>query len=369
LLKLLPDWLPSVVNAKTFSAIGIELREESINLVQLARHGTEVQIHAAATLTFEGSREQLIGNPALVKKLLKPVLKASFHGSQVNSCLPPEFFKLLYVNYRLTKTQNEEEAITNQMRERLTGDLDDYVIDYLPVRTQSANADKLALVSVSPRVQVIQYLELLRKAGLDTQALEIGPVALTRLLSVANTSKSYDNHMTITFGQQKSFLSVHSGRRLLLDRAIELGENQVIEKLCEALDIDQEFAKRMLYREVNLGQHNVSEVDASLAEHSSTLIQILKPLFSKIVTEINRAMSYTASQTRGEPIKYIFLLGNAARWPLARHLLENLINIPVHVIYPIGRYEPLQQYFQIPQHLDEHCLAVTTGLALRGFDS
>ncbi|WP_373096692.1 pilus assembly protein PilM [Zhongshania sp.] len=362
-LNKLPRWSSA---RNSYSAIGLELMDEAVNLVQFSVDDGVPRASAAATVVFDGGREDLIASPERLKQLLKPVLAKDFKGTRVHSCLPPEYFKLMYVNYRLNKAQNEAEAITNQMRERLTGDLADYVIDYLPVRTQSSNAENLALVSVSPRDAVIRYLEFLRKAGLTADALEIGPVALNRLLAVTSSSSERDNHLSITFGQEKTYLSVHSGRRLLLDREVALGEVQVIDQLCQALEVDQAFAKRMLYRELNLGVDDQFDAQALLEEHSDTLIQILKPLFVKLVDEINRAMSYTASQTRGEPIRHIFLLGSAAHWPLAGHLLSTLVKIPVHVLYPIARYDALQKFLNIPDHLHDHCLAVASGLALRG---
>ncbi len=371
-MKLPAQWARFAYARGHYGSIGLELMAESINLVQLRLNDGALQVAAAATVDFDGSRESLIDDPKRLKQLLQPVLP-QFRRRQVTSCLPPDFFKLIYINYRLADGRDDATAITQLMRERVDGELDDYVIDYLPVRTEENSGERLALVSVSPRVEVLRYLECLRLAGLEVNALEIGPMALNRLLGTLSQENTRDNSLTITFGKRKSFLSVYSGRRLLLDRELELGEDEVIEQLAQSLDVSVDFATRLLYRSNPQTAEAVVATGAALAptlapaeESHAAIVGIIKPVFLQLVEEINKALVYTASQTRGEPIQRIFLLGSAARWPVSGSLLNSLIEIPVHVLYPINRYPPLVEFLHIPPELGDDCQAVATGLALRG---
>lgn len=360
------QWLPRLARKGRYSDIGLEIMCEAVNLVQLEHRDGRSCAHAAATLPYSGSRDQLIGDPARLKTLLQPVLRKRFQGRRISSCLPPEYFRLMFVNFRPTDSQSDEDAIITQMRERLDGDLNDYVIDHLPVRHEEGSDEHLSLVAASRRDDVLRYLDCLHSAGLDVQSLEVGPVALNRLLSAIATHEPADNKLSITFGTEKSYLSVHSGRRLLLDREVPFGEQQVVTQICQTMDVDEAFARRLLCKDLCQSSTDGAALSTSPA---AALSQILQPLFSRLTGEIDRANVYTASQTRGQSIRQVFLLGSFAHWPITRELLTTLVDIPVEVLYPVSRYQPFQAALNIPDALRDDCLAVGCGLALRGAPS
>jgi Tfp pilus assembly PilM family ATPase len=101
---------------------------------------------------------------------------------------------------------------------------------------------------------------------------------------------------------------------------------------------------------------------------SSTLSEILKPQFMKLVEEIKRAFLYAASETRGQGVAEVYLLGSIARWPGSDKLLSNLTGTRV-VTIP----DPLSLFPSDDTDTDTNSdgtsapeIAVATGLALRG---
>jgi len=98
-----------------------------------------------------------------------------------------------------------------------------------------------------------------------------------------------------------------------------------------------------------------------------TLREIVKPAFLQLVGEINRALIYAASQTRGESVSRIFLLGGIARWVGADRFLQELIELPVQIIPNPLKAFPARRGAQT--EVDEQSvpeIAVAAGLALRG---
>ena len=70
-------------------------------------------------------------------------------------------------------SRSDDEVIAQKMLERLDGDITDYVMDYIPVRAEARDAEKLAIVAISKRAEVTAFLQSMRAAQLDVDALEI----------------------------------------------------------------------------------------------------------------------------------------------------------------------------------------------------
>ena len=272
------------------------------------------------------------------------------------------------VTYHAANDQTAESALLKVINERIDGDLSDFVIDYLPIRSDSKSEECLAIVAVAERRRVIDYLEMLRKAGLAVDRLEIGPTAIRRLVSAMGTADRQENVLALNSGRASSYLSVISGSRLIFDQEIRFGESRMLEDIARALEITQEAAQSLVssssFAPVSLPARQTSpgfDMDAS-----ETLQQIVKPAVLNLAEEINRTLIYTASQTRGEPISRIYLLGSLARWQGMDHLLGTLIRLPVAIIpNPLKPFDrdngaSADNNESIPE------IAVATGLALSG---
>ena len=260
-------------------------------------------------------------------------------------------------------------AIAKVMRERLPESLDNYVIDYLPVRSSSERGPRLSVVAVARREHVIGYLELLRGCGLDVQALEIGPAAIKRLVTAMTDVSDPENVLVINFGESLTYLTMVSGRRLLLDQEVEFGEQQLLEHIATSLDMDEAEARQLVYRHVLSSDEPGCMTDGVTAlapdDIRETLLQIIRPRFVPLLEEIKRTLMYAAAETRGEAAKRIFLVGSIARWNAVDRLLSDMLDINVLTIP-----DPLAPFCVGPDSAKqapgpEPEIAVATGLALR----
>jgi Tfp pilus assembly PilM family ATPase len=150
---------------------------------------------------------------------------------------------------------------------------------------------------------------------------------------------------------------------------VRFGENRLLEHVATTLDMETETVRDLIARNsldpMVKGTTGLHEgVDR---ETSVTLQEILKPAFLKLADEINRTLIYAASQTRGEPVGRIYLLGSLARWRGVDALLSALVRLEVETIpNPLqvfcsgnGR-QPLTAAVAAPE------IAIATGLAMNG---
>lgn len=347
--------------------IGLEIGQEALNLAQLKRAPDgKLSLQASARLPHPADRDGLLAKPAAFKARLAEALRGQpFVGRRVVSALPAQAVRLLPVPYEAGGGRGDAAAIAQALRERLDEDLSRFVIDYMPVRADAPAGDRLALVAVARREAVIEHLELLRRAGLEVAALEIGPSAIKRLISALAGPGVGQNHLVINFGADTSYLTVVSGRRLLQDQKVDFGERELLARIGQALQVSPQEARawvaRYGLRAAPAESARAPGHDADL-EAARTLVEIVKPRLLRLVDEINRVLIYTASETHGGSVGQLHLLGSLARWSGIEALLSAMVEIPVRVLD-----NPLGLFGGDAADTDRgQALAIATGLALRG---
>jgi len=358
--------------AVSVGPIGVDIALESIHLVQLERIGIgKPSVRAKVSLPIGGPRDELLQHPHELRALLKRAMAAGrFQGNKVVLALPSFLFRTMSINYRHAGSdKTEAAAIMQVMKDRLDGDLGNYVLDYLPVRGRPETVDKLALVAVSERDKVVDFLELARKAGLDVTALEIGPLAISRLMRAITEDSETSTTLVVNSARRASYLTLISGDDLLFDQEVAVGEHSLVQHICEVLDMPEDRARQLLLQTGVASGHDNDAVAMAIDESGlyNTLSEILKPQFMKLVEEIKRAFLYAASEKRGRGVTRVYLLGAIARWPGAEQILSQLSGSNVENIPdPLATFPVNEKDGAVLANHSAPEIAVATGLALRG---
>lgn len=345
--------------------IGLEFADEELHMVQLERGaGGAIRPRARALAPYPQSYDEMLADPVAVRALVAKALKQErFQGRRVVTVMPRGATRILPVTYQVREGEQDAAIILDLMASRLQGEVEDYVIDYVPVRSQQRRGDRVALVASIPRKQVDEYLALLDFARLEPVAIEIGPTAIKRLVSRLSEHEASGNDLVVNFGDHRSYLTLISGRRLMFDSRFSVGELTLIQQLAEALETTPAKARELVRRHGLVPTlHTGNSEAAAVAE---TILEILKPRFLEIVEEISRALVYAASETRGLPVRHVYMLGSLARWSGIDRIFSDLLELPVGVV-PDPWMNPERAGHQpgaIGQTPPE--MAVATGLALR----
>lgn len=349
--------------------IGFDLAQENLHLLQMEKNRQgEARIRAGISLPYPVAKEELLHAPREFRAFIRQALRAKpFRGRKIVTYLPGSMTKLLHLEYEVAPQDNADEVIVKAVITRLGGQQEDFVVDYLQLRTSDLEAKKrTALVAVAQKKEVLAYLELLNGAGLEVAFLDIGPAALRRLVAALDHEKKYPSLLLINFGRAKSFLTILSGRRLLMDREIDFGENKLTAALSRSLEINEAQALAILYRYgMEIRKSPQLAGPEELEEIAETTREILKPIFFELAENINKALIFMASETRGATVEWIYLLGSIARYPGADRFIGELFSLPVKILHPLAHF-PLASKDAVPQDLDPVVsIAMATGLALR----
>ncbi len=357
--------------SRQIGPIGLDFSLESVHLVQLQSiAGGAPQVRARASLSFDCPRREFLAKPHQFRSLIKRALEADhFYGRKTVIALPAGMFRTVSINYQFSGAEEKEGAVVLRvMKDRLEGDLSDYVLDYMPVKNRSKNDERLAIVAVSEKRSVIALLDTARKAKLDVQAVEIGPVAISRLVGALSKEQGERNILVINTGRQASYLTLISGSDLLFDQEISFGEDSLVHQVSETLDMSENMARDLV---LQTGVYPESPSDSEEVEDDNglmiTMSEILKPQFLKLVEEVKRAFMYAAAETRGGAVSQVYLLGGIARWPGSDRLVSNLAGVEVQKIPDPLALFPATVGADVRAAVDPAPqIAVATGLALRG---
>jgi Tfp pilus assembly PilM family ATPase len=255
----------------------------------------------------------------------------------------------------------EEQVVAKAAREQLGDAFDGAVIDYYQVRSaDGAAAERQVLVAVAQKPAVLNFLTMLESARLRPVALDIGPAAIARLLAALHQDDYAQSVMLINFGVVKSFLTVIWGRRLMLDREIDFGEEQLAGKLATALNLAPDAALAML-REYGIGTR-VNGATPVQADVARAIREIVYPECVLLAEELARTQVYVASRTRGSTVSCVYLNGSLARYPNIQQRIGELVALPVRVLNPLEVFGAATD----PRLELQPSIALATGLALRG---
>ena len=346
--------------------IGFQMNREAMHLVQMQSGAEGVGFRAAASINYGCDRDEILRHPRRLKALVTRALaEQPFRGRRVVTCMPNDQIKTFVVNYTVTEGQQDAEAIGRELRGRQEGNIDGMVFDFIPVRQQGSDSPrKEALVAIAAKAQVTAYLDLLSAAGLQVAAVDIGPLALSRLMfrAGAGADGAFQNLLLINFGSANSFVTVVWGRRLMLDRPIEFAEKRLLARLEKVMNLPEAMASRLL---LERGFLTTPGIDAA-ADVGAVLREVLHPEIMALKAEVSKTLIYTASKTRGKTVDKIYLLGSAARYPGIAEMPSEELTMTVEVLDPSSKFPRQPKQMNLAGVWPHTGAAVATGLALRG---
>ncbi len=355
----------------THGPIGVYFTEQHLHLVQLQRQAEDgIVLRSHESLRYPGSRKELLASSAATSKLIRRALRdGDFVGRKVVSAMPPEQVRVMSVSYPAKATDSAANSIARLMADRVEGALTDYVVDYVPTRTASRDGDRLALVAVSRLEHANNYLDSLESAGLHVDYLEIGSLAVQRLIECRPATNEYENIIIVNDGQATSHLTTISGNRLLADQEVRFGVERILNAIAEPLDLSINVARDLvLTNGLDPARRSSDSIDGNFdADVAQTLVQIVRPEFMRLVREIDRAFLFADSECQGEGEKKIMIVGEIAQWPGVAALLRSLTNLRVEKLgldhMPFARDPEIIGNLSDRQAAD---MSTAVGLALRG---
>ena len=350
--------------------IGLEVSLQYVHMVQLHLQRGQVRLRASASQPLPGSFEEMLKAPDTLSQVIKQcVNRGNFKGRKVITAMPSTLTRVLSVNYELSSGQTDEHAISKLLHDRIGDELADFVVDFMPINHDRRVTERAALIAMCRRESVNTFLDTLSQSGLQPTAMEIGPVAIKRLVDAIQHQHVNRSALIINCGRERSYLTLVANQHLLSDDEISFGESGVLERVCDELEVNLDIAQQLVL-DADFGSDKPSD-------NTYTLTEIIRPELNALVKEIERGLIYATTESRGQQDTSVYLMGSLARWRGADRLLSRLLNHPVKTIP-----DPLRPFIAKPDLAADTLaerktrqrevsgrpeLAIAAGLALRDF--
>lgn len=286
--------------------MGIDISESSLKMVQLSKNkkgkillGGMNIIDLPRNAIVEGEikdEDKVVEN---LKKLVEKPQVGKAGSKQVVASLPEgkTFIKLIKIESTVNKVAD---VIETEMEKYIPFPASNVYYDWQIIEEKEDY--KLVLIGVAPRKVVERYYDILSRAGLSVEAMEIEPVAVCRSVLEEETPVFEEaqgkNYILIDIGYSHSTIIFYSRNTILFTTETQLSGEK----------ITQDIAKQL-----NINRNKAEKHKTSLSSKNSNYKKILETIdgnLEELNVKLSRALDfyYDNFSERGG-IESVFLVG------------------------------------------------------------
>lgn len=343
---------------KKLSPIGLDLGTRSVKLVQLNQDRTRVVEAARWDLPLD----VLPGDEGYSDRLIEAIGQARegrrFRGREVVLCLG--WRQLSVQNLRVPKPAagvSLEPIVRQEVESRLpfpTAEAELRFLETADVRQGDA-VRREVIVMACHRPVLDQTMRIIDAAGLRPVAVEVEPAALLRCyhLQYRRGEDQHQRSIYVHVGHGSTVVIIAQGAEVLFVKYIELGGKHFDEGVARHLQMS--LADAWALRRHN-GDRRTDQQDPEVAR---SVVESIRPLVDKLVSEVSLCVRYHSVTFRGRPLTRLVLAGGEATQALVDTLAAK-IDIKCELGDPLRSFE----HGVLPGRKGQWDVAL--GLALRG---
>ena len=221
------------------------------------------------------------------------------------------------------------------------------------------------LLVAAPNDLVKNTQDVLHLAGLQVQAIDIEPFALVRALQVTLDEAVFNKTVVLlNIGASYTSISIFKGGYLRHNRTVTVAGNSFTKAISQSLNLNVEEAEKIKKEK---GMIRVEKDTTPIAPTTMRIFNVIVPILSELLTEVQRSFDYYRSRYRGETIDQIVLCGGTSRFKNIDAYISSELGIPCMVANPLKNLSVAD----IPGYTSEELqylapeLMVSIGLSLR----
>jgi type IV pilus assembly protein PilM len=303
----------SIISGKYYP-VGLDVSDLSLKLVQLNKKGKNIRLQALNRVDLEpgvienGSivdKEKLIKK---IKELWKSPLYGSINSDKVVASLPDtkSFVKLISVDNSLNKIS---ETIETEIEKHIPYMIDKVYYDWQVMESKPDTSS--VLIGACPKDISDDYYEVLKRADLKTEALEMETVAMARALLneenpfVNNKEREGKFYLIIDLGRSRTTFVVYTGNTIVFTTDIDVCGDSITDEIAYELGIDRKKAEKKKRR------HSKGKTE----ESSAKVEKVINNNFMRINKKINEIFGFYSNRYLSKnSVGSILLVGGGANY-------------------------------------------------------
>ena len=340
-------------------SIGIDIGESAIKVVKLRATGHEPLLQNYALFpTPKGSLEK---GTIKDSNLLEEAIAECLHDAKIRKGkavlgLSGKDIVVRISELPMMSKEELKDAVGWDLTQYISYSLEEAVYDYYVIGTKVENGvERLRLlVAAAPLELINKYIKILSSVGMTLVAIEIKPLALTRVFPLQDTH-SKGVYVIIDIGASTTSLVVMRDGEFLFLRDALLGGKDFTQAIMKGFSVSEEEAESIKKR---LDNHPEKE----------KVYNVISSVMDDFVLEITRSLSFFRENIVNiDTFDRIFLTGGGAKLSGFSTYLESGIGIKTDMLDPLSG---IKQNVSKEHGLVEikELLSIAIGLSKRGFE-
>lgn len=339
----------------TRPAVGLDISDESIKLIELEYAGGQVRLKQFAELVVPSGAIVVgqIKRPNDVITVLSSIRKR-YNIFQANVSLPEEQTYVTKVKVSALPSTDIHEEIELHLDEYVPLAPEEAEFDYEVVGKHEDGLD--CAVVVMPKESILSYLSCFKEAGIEPMSFEIEAQAVARSLI---NSRETGTIMTVDFGKTRTGLSIVSCGSVLFSATLPFGGRSNTNIVMQMEKLDEAKAEE-LKRTSGL----------SRAKEHEELYSMLLSHISVLRDEVNKYLLFWQTHKKEQgggfaPIQKILLAGGESNLLGLPEYLSATLGVKVAIGNPWANAFSLDEYIPPLDAPNALRYATAIGLALR----
>jgi type IV pilus assembly protein PilM len=349
---------------KVHSVLSLDIGSSSVKLCGAAVQGRQLRVErlVEAPLPADAVREGTILDPDTVYRALRATLQSAGvkHRRVLLSVGGPQTTAR---PVRLPRMAPEvlQKSIQFEATRYLPSAAEEHLIGFQILPAGSEEQMEVLLVA-APRSTAEPLLELVEKAGLEPQLLELQPFSALRTVQAVYGDSLPYAYALVDLGGEHTQITVARNATLVLTRYIPIAGNTfnaALKGYFHYADEEAEQVKRGL---------NLEDLLQTGQAQENPPLRLLQPIIDELIREIRRSLNYYQSQYPSRSghgrIERLFLYGGGSQMHGAAAYFEHKLGIPTQMVNPFESEAIVPSGVSL-EHLDVGaCWATVIGTAL-----
>lgn len=319
------------------TAIGLDISDNTIELVELSKKGSKIECLNKIGLTLEEGIvvRGIIKDEKKLKDVIDELInKAGCKGKEVVFGLPESQVFLHFFNLEKYNKKEEEDLVFQEVKANIP--LVEDQIAYVYTVLSKSKQITTFLAAVANKSCLKQWQDFFKQVNIKVNIFDIETLASERALHFQSSEK-VSTYGVIDIGARTTNISIFEDGYLTLSHTISLGGETITKRIATTLKMTRQKA----------------ESEKLNKTVKTTTAKIIDKFLVDVVKEINKSAEYYSSKSERK-LEQIFYIGGTSQLNGFLKKIQQLVKIPAQIGKSVVSTNIEGKYLQ------------ATGLALRG---
>lgn len=313
-------------------------------------------------------KDEVISEPQLVAEELKQLLTAhEFEAKKVVTLVTGRSVVIRTIEMTIMTERELKNSVKFEAERYLPYSVAEAQIDGVIIRKPLPGDDKKmeVLLLAALRDRITDAEEVTKRAGLQVSSIELEPLALLRLLQFTLSPEELKQTIAlINIGASTSNINIFKDGMLRHSRVVTVAGNSFTRAIGQGMSLSFDDAEKLKKEKATV---RIEKEGSPVAPTTMRIFNVIAPILTELVTEIQRTFDFYRSRYRGETVDVIYLTGGTSKLKNIAQYLSDEIGVRTGLFDPIKKIQVENTAGISKNDLPELVphLSVAFGLALR----